>query len=126
MAKNRRRGRRMQFLDMIMNLRKDKLATDRYISDNEVKLAGLGSGSPSTQTSENQNIPSNLGKRGGNIEQSIIDYPSFKDNYIAPDYLNESNMVSSSFVPKNNNYLMYFGVGIVAFLLFGKKLFKKR
>jgi len=134
----------MQVLDMIKELRENKLRTQRYISDNEVKLAAYAANSNSSTFSgvaldvppilgngrggSPLDVPSILGNGRGGSPTSVIpnDYSSLPSQvYTSDDYLNGASTVRPA-IQNNSKFIMYAGIGIVAFLLFGKKLLNKR
>lgn len=134
----------MQVLDMIKELRENKLRTQRYISDNEVKLAAYAANSNSSTFSgvpldvppilgngrggSPLDVPSILGNGRDGSPTSVIpnDYSSLPSQvYSSNDYLNETSMVTRN-NQKNSNFIMYAVGVVIAFLLFGKKFKNKR
>lgn len=122
----KRRGRRMEFLDMIVNLRKDNLATKRYLADKEVELANVESRSANIPPVENYTRSTDrLNIFADKPQQSIIDIPT----YIPPSGGDGVSDFVTSYGPptpaqSSNKNMIYIALGVGALLLFGKKIFK--
>ena len=123
MAKKTRK--RMKVLEYIYNLRKDKLATKRYLADAEVQI------SKNENTSNYQPIPQDkplydvisqnktiLGK----ISQPAEYYQNFQPTHV-PQI--DSSMLEKPILQQNtNNNFLYIGIGLV--LIFVLKPFKRK
>lgn len=117
----KRRGRRMQVLDMIVNFHKDRLATKRYLADKEVELASVESRSVNVPPVENYSRSTDR----LNDQQSIIDVPT----YIPPSGGGGVSDFVTSYGPptpaqSSNKNMIYIALGLGVLLLFGKKIFK--
>jgi len=123
MAK-KRRGKRMQVLEYIYNLRKDKLATKRYLADAEVQISKNENSSNYQPIPQDKPLFEAISQNKsilGQITQPTEYYQNSQPNFLPQiDYsLPEKPILQQN---SNNNFL-YIGIGLL--LVFILKPFKR-
>lgn len=111
----KRRGKRMKVLEYIYNLRKDKLATKRYIADAEVQI------SKNENSSNYQPMPQDKSTLG-QITQPTEYYQNPQPTFV-PQI--DSSLIEKPILQQNtNNNFLYIGIGLL--LIFILKPFKHK
>lgn len=124
MAK-KRRSKRMQVLEYIYDLRKDKLATKRYIADAEVQISkneNTSNYQPMPQDKPLFDVISQNKSILGQIAQPAEYYQNSQPTYV-PQI--DSSMLEKPILQQNtNNNFLYIGIGLL--LIFVLKPFKRK
>lgn len=125
MAKKRRKGKRMQVLEYIYNLRKDKLATKRYLADADVQIAKMENSSNHQPIPQDKPLFEAISQNKSTLGQ--ITQPTEYYQNSQPTFLPkiDSSLFEKPILQQNtNNNFLYIGIGLI--LIFILKPFKSK
>lgn len=121
----KRKGKRMQVLEYIYDLRKDKLATKRYLADAEIQISKNENSSNYQPVPQDKPLFEAISQNKsilGQITQPTEYYQNSQPTYV-PQI--DSSLVDKPILQQNtNNNFLYIGIGLV--LIFVLKPFKRK